>query len=521
MAIIPIQNRYPDRAGYLGLDTDRNVLSVMTDGKMKSTSIPEGWVNVKDFGAKGDGVTDDTQAIQDAIDNSKTIYLPPGTYKIKNLKLTNTTLEKTVIGNNANLRIFGDFDYGLRISGNNIKLYNISLSISNDITDRGISGDQPNVLISSNANNIYFENIIIDESLHCGFVINGNTENINFKNIILNNIGEHGFYISGGNNNKLKIENISCTGLGKNTDSSHNTALFKIRSTIYSNNKNFLINNVNLIDENLVAIKTVFIIQEMINLKVDNVISNLPLAIFSKSKSKSDSIISDIFFSNINTPSVIYNITFDPTIYNINLTDSLISNPKGTFGEDFIHAIDRIENTIFSNPKIDTASFTPNYEIWKLKNVRFKDLTTHIKFYNITKNIEFENTIFEAYNNDTRNLISIRPLNEIKVLFNNCKIYGNLNANAIGFYDYSTSCIFINSEVYGNIRPFAIDLNLFGYNTTFDTFSATFTYFKLVDCKNQLGEDISTQDYIILQSPNENRYKVTIDDSGNLVTTLL
>lgn len=519
MAIIPTQNQYPDRAGYLGLDTDRNVLSVMSDGKMKSTSIPEGWVNVKDFGAKGDGVTDDTQAIQDAIDNSKSIYLPQGTYKIKNLNLTNTTLEKTVIGNNANLQIFGDFDYGLLIKGNNIKLYNISLSISNDITDRGIYGDQPNVLIHSNAKNIYFENITIDESLYCGFVFNGNTENINFKNINLNNIGEHGFYISGGNNNKLKIENISCTELGKNTDSPHNTALFKIRSSDKSNNKNFLINNVNLIDENLVCIKTVFQISEMINLKVDNVISNLPLAIFTKSKS--DGIISDIFFSNINTPSVIYSITSDPTIYNINLTDSLISNSNGTFADPYIHAIDRIENTIFSNPQINTASFTPNYEIWKLKNVRFKDLTSGITFFNITKNIEFENTIFEAYNNDTKNLISIHPLNEIKVLFNNCKINGNLNANAIGFYDYSTTCIFINSEVYGNIRHYGIDLNLFGYNTTFDTFSTTFTYFKLVDCKNQLNEDISTQDYIILQSPNEKRYKVTIDDSGNLVTTLL
>lgn len=38
--------------------------------------------NVKDFGAVGDGVADDTAAIQSAIDNGNTLYFPEGTYKI-------------------------------------------------------------------------------------------------------------------------------------------------------------------------------------------------------------------------------------------------------------------------------------------------------------------------------------------------------------------------------------------------------------------------------------------------------
>ena len=42
--------------------------------------LPDGVVNVKDYGAKGDGITDDTAAIQAAIAAGKTILVPEGTY---------------------------------------------------------------------------------------------------------------------------------------------------------------------------------------------------------------------------------------------------------------------------------------------------------------------------------------------------------------------------------------------------------------------------------------------------------
>lgn len=51
------------------------------------TDIPKlpptsSWVNLKDLGAKGDGVTDDTQAIRNAISNHQVIYMPQGVYRV-------------------------------------------------------------------------------------------------------------------------------------------------------------------------------------------------------------------------------------------------------------------------------------------------------------------------------------------------------------------------------------------------------------------------------------------------------
>ena len=54
------------------------------------TPLPPGetWMNIRDHGAKGDGQTDDTAAIQDAIEKHRAIYFPSGFYIVRDtLKL--------------------------------------------------------------------------------------------------------------------------------------------------------------------------------------------------------------------------------------------------------------------------------------------------------------------------------------------------------------------------------------------------------------------------------------------------
>jgi hypothetical protein len=47
------------------------------------------YVNVRDFGATGDGTTDDTDAIRDALEGAERVYFPKGTYSVTTLTIRN------------------------------------------------------------------------------------------------------------------------------------------------------------------------------------------------------------------------------------------------------------------------------------------------------------------------------------------------------------------------------------------------------------------------------------------------
>jgi hypothetical protein len=74
--------------GRLGqVATEADVVSIDKLPKRKASAIRSlppvaQWANVRESGAKGDGETDDTAALQRAIDTHRTVYLPLGVYKV-------------------------------------------------------------------------------------------------------------------------------------------------------------------------------------------------------------------------------------------------------------------------------------------------------------------------------------------------------------------------------------------------------------------------------------------------------
>lgn len=130
-------------------------------------------INVKDFGAVGDGVTNDTAAIQAALDTgAKSIYFPQGTY------LTSSTL--SIVGSQRNF--FGDG--GLKSSpviqanANTFSIFTANgetpqslLSFSNLTFKYGQYGFVSNVSLSSGAgilDRTSFVNVTFDQQTICG-----------------------------------------------------------------------------------------------------------------------------------------------------------------------------------------------------------------------------------------------------------------------------------------------------------------------------------------------------------------
>ena len=98
------------------------------------------FVSVKDYGAVGDGTTDDTAAIQAAVTAASQVFIPPGTYKIS-----------SAIVLPANVELYGNGDASvLKLYANTVMLSVLTSSVTiRDLKIDGNSGAYTNV--SNNA----------------------------------------------------------------------------------------------------------------------------------------------------------------------------------------------------------------------------------------------------------------------------------------------------------------------------------------------------------------------------------
>lgn len=121
------------------------------DGTLRAASIPLVRINAAHFGAKGDGKTDDTQAIQAAIDAAKdggVIEIPRGTYMITGLKIrkSGTTLTGEARWGTRLVRIEGTRPL-IDISGKSTKRGHIRYCTLTNLTLNG--GKLPGRLLRS------------------------------------------------------------------------------------------------------------------------------------------------------------------------------------------------------------------------------------------------------------------------------------------------------------------------------------------------------------------------------------
>lgn len=170
-------------------DTVDNVTIVeLSDETLVAELLINDTMNVKEFGAKGDGETDDTEAIQLCFDTVKNIIIKDGTYMV-------------------------DAETGvLPKSNSNITLVNATLkAITNDVTHY-------NIMLINNVSNVNIKGGIIEgeRSTHTGetgewgmgISVVGNATNIHISDIILKNCWGDGLYINAAKN--VTTQNIIC-----------------------------------------------------------------------------------------------------------------------------------------------------------------------------------------------------------------------------------------------------------------------------------------------------------------------
>ena len=109
-------------AGVYYVSLEWNSLIVYDSWEIPTSGTPTGVASVKAYGAVGDGVTNDTTAIQAALDDTAVglLYFPPGTYLSGNLNITSRT-GLVIEGQGATLDWTGtgsaSAPIGLRITG--------------------------------------------------------------------------------------------------------------------------------------------------------------------------------------------------------------------------------------------------------------------------------------------------------------------------------------------------------------------------------------------------------------------
>jgi hypothetical protein len=121
-----------------GFDEFTNFLATATTTSRNLVTRFSEIVNVKDFGAVGDGVADDTAAIQNAFNTGKSIFFPDGSYKITSNLLLNSDNQQITLSKKSVLIKSFSGNHLITIDANNVYIFSGQFNGNNSSFPAGL-----------------------------------------------------------------------------------------------------------------------------------------------------------------------------------------------------------------------------------------------------------------------------------------------------------------------------------------------------------------------------------------------
>ena len=191
--------------------TDRTNLSKYNEfiGENRTGGV----YNVRDYGAKGDGITDDTIAFVDALTaaNGSTVIVPPGTYVVNSITTDGLNINMVGIGNPLlQLKASKAYNRCLYIkNANSIHLEGIAFDAERLV--HGLDLDLACVWIRD-SKNIEISRCTFQNASREALVFFGVTTDLNIVDCVFHNVSSH-CWITGGYRKRVKfLRNYSTNG---------------------------------------------------------------------------------------------------------------------------------------------------------------------------------------------------------------------------------------------------------------------------------------------------------------------